>query len=76
MLGAGGDGAIKLWNSYTGQIIRTLMGHAKGVSDVAWARNSIHIASASDDNTIRVWQTQLVRYSAVIICCVAEFDRG
>jgi COMPASS component SWD3 len=52
---------IKIWSSTTGQIIRTLEGHSQGLSDVAWAGDSKHLASASDDKTIRIWNVELVR---------------
>ena len=51
---------IKLWSAFTGQIIRTLEGHTAGLSDIAWSNNSVFLASASDDTTIRIWNVDLV----------------
>jgi COMPASS component SWD3 len=50
------DKLIKLWDSYTGEIVRTLDGHTDGISDIAWSSDSNHLASASDDKTLRIWK--------------------
>ena len=54
------DKLIKLWDSYTGKIIRTLEGHTEGISDIAWSNDSEYLASASDDKTIRIWKPDIV----------------
>ena len=51
------DKLIKLWDADTGDIIRTLEGHTEGISDVAWSANGDFLASASDDKTVKVWDT-------------------
>jgi len=56
----GADKVVKLWDSYTGQIMRTLEGHLLGISDIAWSNDGEYIASASDDKTIRIWSLDLV----------------
>jgi WD40 repeat protein len=49
-----GDNTIKLWNKYTGDLLRTLTGHGSVVWSVAF--DSINIlASGSWDNTIKLW---------------------
>lgn len=48
------DKTVKIWDAYTGDIIRTLEGHTEGISDVAWSSDSEFLASASDDKTIRI----------------------
>jgi len=50
------DKFIKLWDAYTGEIMRTLEGHTEGISDIAWSSDSNCLASASDDKTIRIWK--------------------
>ena len=55
------DKLVKLWNAYTGEIIRTFDGHKEGVSDIAWSTDGEYLASASDDKTIIVWSLELVR---------------
>lgn len=44
----------------------TLEGHLEGVSDVCWAPDSILLASASDDRTVRVWNTQTARVQRIL----------
>lgn len=57
----GADKLIKLWNAYTGDILKTLSGHTEGVNDIAWAYDSERLASASDDKTVRLWDADTVR---------------
>jgi len=54
------DKLVKIWSTFTGQIIKTFEGHTEGLSDVAWARDSTYLASASDDKTIRIWNVDSV----------------
>lgn len=56
------DKLIKLWNAYTGDIIRTMSGHTEGLSDIAWSNDNEYLASASDDKTIRIWSVDTVSY--------------
>jgi WD40 repeat protein/serine/threonine protein kinase len=53
---AGGDGAIKLWDSRTGHLIRTL-GNAHGgyVSCIAFHPDGTHLASVGADKQVKVW---------------------
>ena len=44
-----------------GRVCMELAGHTHGVSDVAWARDSRLLASASDDKSVRLWDTETVR---------------
>ncbi len=52
---ASSDRAVKIWNLATGELIRTLVGHTEGISDLEFTPNSAYIASCSDDMTIRIW---------------------
>lgn len=58
------DRLIKLWDAFTGDIIRTLDGHKEGISDIAWSPDGEYLASASDDKTIIIWSLELVGTSA------------
>lgn len=51
---------MKLWDAYTGEIVRTFEGHQEGVSDIAWSNEGDYLASASDDKTIIIWSLELV----------------
>ena len=52
---------MKIWSPHTGQLVRNLTGHSKGLSDIAWSSDSVFLASASDDTTIRIWTVDTVR---------------
>lgn len=51
----------------TGDIIQTLSGHSEGISDIAWSAHSDYIASASDDNTVRIWNLDVSRCISYLI---------
>ncbi|KAG6813079.1 hypothetical protein H0H92_014138 [Tricholoma furcatifolium] len=55
----GADKLIKLWDTNSGEILRTFDGHTEGISDVAWSSDGDYIASASDDKTIIIWSLEL-----------------
>lgn len=42
--------------------MRTLSGHTEGISDIAWSSDSELLASASDDKTVRIWNSETVSY--------------
>ena len=52
------DETIRLWNTRTGQLTRTLEGHTYWVGSVAFAPDGVTLASGSGDRTIRLWNTQ------------------
>lgn len=51
---------MKIWSPHTGQLVRNLTGHSKGLSDIAWSSDSVFLASASDDATVRIWTVDTV----------------
>jgi len=54
-------GQIVLWNPATGQQIGAFKGHGKGVTAVAFSRDSKMIASGGTDNAIKLWDVAAQR---------------
>ena len=69
---AGAENVVKLWSPETGEFLRNLAGHTQGLSDIAWSSDSVYLASASDDTTIRIWNVQTVGTLAYPFCSVQE----
>ena len=55
------DKLVKIWSPNTGEFIHGLIGHTKGNSDISWSSDSVYLASASDDRTIKIWDVDSVR---------------
>src|SRR5262249_47514958 len=53
--GGDGDATVKLWDSQTGGLVRTLSGHDRGVYNLAFSRDGERLASAGHDHTAVVW---------------------
>jgi WD40 repeat protein len=51
---SGGDGFLKLWDLYTGQVQQTFVGHVHSIVAVAFGRNG-RVLSGSQHHSIRVW---------------------
>ncbi|KZV96273.1 WD40 repeat-like protein [Exidia glandulosa HHB12029] len=73
------DGTIKLWDAATGTLIcdttagicvATLTGHDHAVMGLAYASDSMILASCSDDQTVRLWDMR--RYECREIICVGS----
>ena len=52
------DNLVRLWQTQTGKVWRTLTGHSSGVTSVAFSPDSTLLASGSWDGTVRLWQVQ------------------
>jgi WD40 repeat protein len=50
-----------LWDGLTGEELCTLTGHTWGVTDVCFSPDATRIVSASEDGTIRFWDTSFYR---------------
>ncbi|WP_437959531.1 NB-ARC domain-containing protein [Sorangium sp. So ce119] len=48
------DETLKVWDLSTGQVVRTLEGHTRRVTDVTVTENGLAV-SASEDKTLKVW---------------------
>jgi len=54
-ISASDDTTLRLWETDTGNLLRTFKGHSDKVFSVAIIPNSNHIISASADHTLRLW---------------------
>ncbi|KAK4538816.1 hypothetical protein CDCA_CDCA20G4841 [Cyanidium caldarium] len=63
------DKTIRLWSVQDGAAVSVLTGHGQGISDIAWAPQTLDggsdsiagplwLASASDDRTVRIWDVE------------------
>lgn len=52
---AGEDGAVRVWDAFTGELVQTLEGHENRINYVDFAPNDELIASAADDGSVRLW---------------------
>ena len=53
------DGKVKLWDVYNKRrVLRTFLGHSKGVKDVCFNNDGSKFLSASMDRTVKLWDTE------------------
>src|SRR5207302_1682595 len=52
---AGQDKSVRLWDTRTRQVIRTLEGHTGPVRAVAFSKDGRTLATGSDDNSAKLW---------------------
>lgn len=69
---AGAEKVVKIWSPETGEFLRNLSGHTQGLSDIAWSSDSVYLASASDDTTIRIWDVETVCFSPTYFSCAIK----
>jgi WD40 repeat protein len=58
---AGWNGAITVADARTGRVDGVLTDHTRGVDDITWSPDGRYFASASLDDTARVWDAQTLR---------------
>jgi WD40 repeat protein len=58
LAGSAEDNTVKVWDTQTGQEIRTFKGHTGGVHSVAFSPDGRRLASAAGDPTVKVWDVQ------------------
>ena len=64
------DNTCKLWNTITGECVRTLSGHLSRVWDISSNKAGTIIASASGDKTVKLWNV----HSASADACISTFS--
>lgn len=57
-LASGADKTIHLWNTRSGEQLRTLKGHTHTVLNLAWSANGQSLSSYSSDKSVRQWDVQ------------------
>ncbi|MGZ8901902.1 MAG: WD40 repeat domain-containing protein, partial [Limisphaerales bacterium] len=65
---AGDDRIIRLWNSRTGELIRSLEGHTGRIHSVAFSRDGSRVISGGgyQDHSVRVWNLVTGLQSSVL----------
>src|SRR5260221_10438843 len=54
------DKIIRIWSVGKRIILLTILGHTASVTKVRWSPNTEKLASASDDNTVRIWDLRFL----------------
>jgi len=49
------DGTADIWIASQTQFVNRLSGHNAAIRGVSWAKNGIHVATASDDTRVGLW---------------------
>jgi len=62
----GEDGAVRLWDSSTGELLAILQGHQGEVTSVSFSPDGGTLVSSGDDQTVRLWSTQTTEQIAVL----------
>jgi WD40 repeat protein/serine/threonine protein kinase len=49
------SGAIRVWNTATGELLQTFSGHTNAVSGVSWSPDGQRVASGDQNGIVKVW---------------------
>jgi WD40 repeat protein len=52
------DHQVMIWNTGSGEVLRILSGHSKGVTSLCWLAKEKLLVSAGIDQNLRVWDVQ------------------
>lgn len=55
VVSGGSDGAVRVWEAATGNVVVTYRGHTEGINAVAWSADGEFIVSGGRDCSVRVW---------------------
>jgi hypothetical protein len=55
LVSVGNDGAVRVWNAHTGELLKMLTGHSAWVGSVVISPDGSRAITAGGDNVIRVW---------------------
>jgi len=55
LIASGSRNGVKIWDTDTGTCVRALQGHSDWVNGVAFSPDGTHVASCSDDGSVKVW---------------------
>src|SRR5262249_5381913 len=58
IVSASNDSTLKVWDSETGQMLRTLESHSRFVSGCVFSPDGTVIVSASGDHTLKIWDSE------------------
>jgi WD40 repeat protein len=63
---------LRLYDVETGQVVRTMSGHAAGITAMAFSRDGSRLVSGGEDNTVRVWDPHSGRLLATLLTLPVE----
>jgi WD40 repeat protein/uncharacterized caspase-like protein len=58
LVSAGYDKTIKVWDTSSGRVLRTLQGHEETIKQIGITPDGQKIVSTSEDETIRIWEAK------------------
>jgi WD40 repeat protein len=65
------DHTVRIWDTVSGAVQRTLEGHTSAVYSVAFSSNGSRIVSGSDDYTVRIWDAVVLARPSLILGRIA-----